>query len=96
MIFHIVAVGRVRDPNLRAMCEDYATRVNRYSKLQIREVPDGARRSKKPEMVLREEAAALLKAIPANARLVALGRRGDRWGSRRFASRLNNSRRPGP
>ena len=95
MIFHIVAVGRVRDPNLRAMCEDYATRANRYSKLRIREVPDGARRSKEPETILREEAAALLKAVPANARLVALGRGGDRCGSRRFASRLSEWRESG-
>ncbi len=95
MIFHIVAVGRVRDPNLRAMCEDYATRANRYSKLRIREVPDGARRSKEPETILREEAAALLKAVPANARLVALGRGGDRCSSRRFASRLSEWRESG-
>ena len=95
MMFHIVAVGRVRDPNLRAMCEDYATRVSRYSKLRIREVPDGGRKSKEPVTVLREEGAALLKAVPANARMVALGRRGDRCDSRRFASRLNEWRESG-
>ena len=95
MMFHIVAVGRVRDPNLRAMCEDYAARVSRYSKLRIHEIPDGARRSKEPATVLREEAAALLKAVPANARLIALVRGGEQCGSRRFASRLNEWRESG-
>ena len=92
MMFHIVAVGRVRDPNLRAMCEDYVTRVSRYSKLRIHEIPDGARKSKEPQTVLREEAAALLKAVPAHARLVALAQGGERCGSRRFAARLNEWR----
>jgi len=95
MMFHLVAVGRVRDPNLRAMCEHYATRVCRYSKLRIHEVPDGTRKSKEPEAVLRDEATALLKAVPANARLVALVRGGDRCGSRRFASRLKEWRESG-
>ena len=37
----------------------------------------------------------MLKAVPANARLVALGRGGDRCGSRRFASRLSEWRESG-
>jgi 23S rRNA (pseudouridine1915-N3)-methyltransferase len=69
--------------------------VSRYSKLRIHEVPDGTRKSKVSETVLREEATALLKAVPANARLVALVRGGDRCGSRRFASRLSEWRESG-
>jgi 23S rRNA (pseudouridine1915-N3)-methyltransferase len=95
MIFHIVAVGRVRDAGLSAACEDYAGRVRHYAKLEIHEVPDGTRRSKARAAVLREEAEALRKAVPRTARLVALSRSGRSLDSRAFAAALDLWRQAG-
>ena len=95
MIFHVMAVGKLRDSNVRALCEDYAQRASRYAKLRIHEVPDKTRKGKTPERALREEADALLKALPSNARWVALSRAGERCDSRAFADRLNEWRRGG-
>ena len=88
MVFHIVAVGRVRDPNMRAMCEEYASRSRRYIKLELHEVFDRTRTSKQREQILRDEGAALLKAVPDHARVVALSRDGDRCDSGTLATRL--------
>ena len=41
-----------------------------------------------PAELKRREAALILAAIPAGARLVALDERGDAWSSRQFAARL--------
>ncbi len=95
MIFHVVAVGKLRDPNVRALCEEYAGRSNRYNRLQIHEVPNKAAKSKTREGILREEAIALLKAVPADARLVALARSGDRCDSSTFSARLKEWRQSG-
>ena len=95
MVFHVVAVGRVRDAGLNAACADYVGRIRRYAKLEIHEVPDGTRRSKSREGVLREEAAALGKAIPRAARLVALSRGGRQLDSRGFAAALDGWRQAG-
>ncbi len=92
MMFHVVAVGRVRNPSLRAACEDYLERSHRYIKLRMREVPDGARGSKSRTVVLREEAKAILRATPSNARLVALSRSGRQLDSRAFAAALDQWR----
>ncbi len=88
MVFHVVAVGRVRNASLRAACEDYLERSQRYIKLQVREVA-GARGSKSKTVVLREEGHAILRAAPSNARLVALSRTGRQLDSRAFAMALD-------
>jgi len=95
MVFHVVAVGRVRDPGLSAACEDYAERTRHYAKLEIHEVPDGTRRSKSREAVLRGEAEALGRAVPQAARLVALSRSGRQLDSRGFAAALDRWRQAG-
>ena len=92
MVFHVVAVGRVRNPSLRAACDDYLERSHRYIKLEVREVPDGGRGSKNKTVVLREEADAILRAAPSNARLVALSRSGRQLDSRAFAAALDRWR----
>ncbi len=89
MVFHVVAVGRVRNASLRAACEDYIERSQHYIKLQVREVANGARGSKSKTVVLREEGDAILRAAPSNARLVALSRTGRQLDSRAFAIALD-------
>ena len=94
MTFHIVAVGRVRNRDLAALCDDYAKRIGHYAKLEIHEISDRNRRVKNPIEAMGEEAKALLRAVP-DARLVALAREGGRGGSRAFADRLEGWQRDG-
>ena len=62
MKIRLLAVGKLKEPYLRAAEEDYARRLRHYCTLDISEVADEA---------------ALLAALPAGARLYALDERGD-------------------
>ena len=95
MVFHIIAVGRVRNSGFSTACDDYVGRVRHYAKLHIHEVPDGSRRSKSPKAILHEEAEALREAAPSNARLVAVSRGGCKLDSRAFATKLDKWRQAG-
>lgn len=70
MRYRVVAVGRMKDPALRAACDDYLDRLRHYTKLEEREVKDEAR---------------VLEAVPEGSRLVALARKGDAWTSGQLA-----------
>lgn len=94
MTFHVVAVGRVRNRDLAALCNDYAERIKHYAKLEIHEIAERNRRVKNPVEAKREDAKALLRAVP-DARCVALSRDGTRVGSRAFADRLEGWQRDG-
>ncbi len=94
MMFHVVAVGRVRNRDLAALCDDYAARTRHYTKLEIHEIPAKRRQANNPTTVLREEGKALLRAVP-DARLVALSRDGGRMNSQDFAGRLEGWQREG-
>lgn len=72
MRYHVVAVGRLRQVGLRAACDDYLKRLRRYARVEEREVKDEVR---------------LAEAIPQEARLVALSRRGEEWSSTDLARR---------
>ena len=43
MRYRVVAVGRIRDAALRAACDEYLRRVQRYARVEEREVKDEAR-----------------------------------------------------
>jgi len=74
MRYRVVAVGggRMKNAALRAACDEYLGRIQHYAKIEEREVKDEAR---------------LLGggAIPDDARLVALSRRGEAWTSAQLA-----------
>ena len=74
MRYHVVAVGRLRNAGLRATCDEYLKRLRRYARVEEREVRDEAR---------------LPEAIPGEARLVALSRRGETWSSTELARRTS-------
>jgi 23S rRNA (pseudouridine1915-N3)-methyltransferase len=93
MIFHILAVGRVRDAALRDACERYASRAGRYFKLKIIEVPDAARGPRPPAEARRVEGAALLKLLPPRTTAVALTREGESEDSPGFADRMSRWQR---
>ena len=70
MRYRIVAVGRMKNAALRAVCDEYLERLRHYTRVEEHEVKDEAR---------------VLGAVPEGARLVALTRRGDEWSSVQLA-----------
>jgi 23S rRNA (pseudouridine1915-N3)-methyltransferase len=70
MRYRVVAVGRMKDPALRAACDDYIARLRHYTKLEEREVKGEAR---------------VLDAVPEGSRLIALTQKGDAWTSGQLA-----------
>lgn len=70
MKVRILAVGKLKEPYLRAAEEEYARRLRHYCTLDISEVADEP---------------ALLAALPAGARLYALDERGDQLTSMELA-----------
>ena len=88
MIFHVVAVGRVRHAALREACEDYLRRAGRYFKLQVLEIADATRGGRPLPDAIRVEGDALLGKIPKASVVVALSREGESEDSRGFADRM--------
>jgi 23S rRNA (pseudouridine1915-N3)-methyltransferase len=70
----VLAVGRLKEPHLRALCDDFQSRLSRYAKVRVMEVKDAS--GDAPEAVMAEEAAALEAKRPAGFGLVALDRTG--------------------
>ncbi len=93
MVFHIVAVGRVRDTALRESCENYFARAKRYFKLKIVEVPDSTRGGRSSKGARSAEGTALLKQLPSRATAVALTREGEHEDSPGFADRMGRWQR---
>lgn len=87
MALHLVAVGRVSDPALRAACEEYLGRIRKLWSLTVHEVRSPAGRFPPGER-MRREGERLLAAIPAHALSIALTRTGRSESSERLAQRL--------
>ncbi len=87
MTLHLVAVGRVADPALRAACSDYAGRVRRVWRLEVHEVRSPAGRFPPAER-MRREGDRLLAVLPEGSLVVALTRAGRSETSEAFARRL--------
>lgn len=87
MVVHVIAVGRLTEPGLGAACQDYARRIRRVLKLEVREVraPSGRFR---PRERVKMEGERLLQAVPRGARTVALTRLGTAQSSEEFARTL--------
>jgi 23S rRNA (pseudouridine1915-N3)-methyltransferase len=73
MKLRIIAVGKLRDPGLRALADDYKRRIARHVVIEEQEVRDDA---------------ALKKALPDDYRLVALEVDGREYTSIEFAATL--------
>ena len=85
----ILAVGRLRDKAIAALCEEYAGRIRRYGlQLSLEEVKEEAG-NQDPSLILRKEAERLRSRLPEGAYTVALDSGGDCCDSPTFARRLN-------
>lgn len=81
----IAAVGRVKEPGLRELLDDYYARTRRYAELTETELKDD-----RADKVSAAFEACLAKAGP-RAELVALDVLGDRLSSEAFAKRVDDA-----
>ena len=79
-------MGKLR-PYYRHACDDYATRLKRYTAISEYEVKE-ASRAPTPAAQLAEEAKRLAAKIPRDATVVALTRDGAAWSSQELARQL--------
>lgn len=87
MVVRVLAVGKLRDPGVRASCDDYLARVRRYLRVEVREVTARGHGGPAAER-LRAEGRALLGALPRDCTVIALTRTGRAEDSNRFARRV--------
>ncbi len=73
----IVAVGKVKQPGLRAEIDEYLKRIRRYARCDEVELRDGP---------AAEVAAGFRKALGDRVRSVALEAGGESWDTKRFAA----------
>jgi 23S rRNA (pseudouridine1915-N3)-methyltransferase len=95
MTIHVIAVGRVRNPAIRAACNDYAKRPRRLLSLQVREVADAGRAGPTPAVARRLEGRRIQDVLPDPCMTVALTRPGKALSSDELARRLGRWRDAG-
>jgi 23S rRNA (pseudouridine1915-N3)-methyltransferase len=83
----VVAVGRDRSGLYAPAVEEYATRLGRYLKFELVEVPEARKHAGTPQ-AKGEEGAALLAKLAPRERVVALDERGEELTSVAFADRV--------
>ena len=88
----IVCVGTVRGKLLEATL-DYQTRLARYFKIDMVEVPEGRG---SPAGIRESEAERLVARLPGDSRVYALTRHGKRFSSRELADQLGEMANYGP
>lgn len=86
MRIRVIAVGKSKDPSLRALLDEYYRRIGRYAKLEEVELKDGD-----PGDV----ATKMTRSIPDRSRVVALEVEGRSSSSRAFASWLAHAETQG-
>ncbi|MFH1009776.1 MAG: 23S rRNA (pseudouridine(1915)-N(3))-methyltransferase RlmH [bacterium] len=86
----IVAVGRLREPYLRAGMDDYLARISRYIPVEEMEVPAGAGEESNGEgcRTLAAEGERLQKILSRENFVVCLDRSGREFGSEEFSAWL--------
>lgn len=84
MRVHLLVIGGILEPGLKAASEMYEQRIRHYFKLDVREVAI-SRGSGDPGQAREAEAAGLIAALPDGCDVVALTRTGKGMNSRRLA-----------
>ena len=88
MRVHVLAVGRLREPGLRAAASMYEKRIGHYFRLEVREISTPSGTKGDPRRVREVEAERIMAAAPPGCELVALTRSGRGMSSRRLATYL--------
>jgi len=87
----IAAIGQRMPAWVQSSWKEYARRFGRGVSLELKEIPM-ARRSKNPDIdaLCHAEGEALLAAVPAGHRVIALDERGKQWSTPELAKQLEN------
>ncbi len=89
MLLRLIAVGPRQPAWVAAGFQDYARRLPPECRLELTELPLGPRGKGQDALrALSFEGDRMLKALPSDARIVALDERGRSWTSRELAERL--------
>jgi 23S rRNA (pseudouridine1915-N3)-methyltransferase len=86
----LLAVGRLR-PVFREACDEYLARLRRYDEVVERELKEAAAAKPGPDR-LKDEGHRLLEALPVDATVVVLDRRGTAWTSEGLARQVQRWR----
>lgn len=89
----VITVGKLKESFYRQAVAEYAKRLGRYCKLELREVedektPDGASEAQ-CEQILKREGERIRRFLPDNAYVVTLEIEGRRFTSEAFADQIN-------
>ena len=85
MRFHLIVVGRAREP-LAAAVREYESRAARYWPLEVHEVREESARGATPAAVREREGERLLERVPPGATTIACDELGRRFTSAEFAA----------
>lgn len=86
MRISVIAVGKIKEPGLRAAVDDYLKRIGRYARVEEHELKDGG------EDELEDR---FRRAIAERAKVVALEVTGKAWSSERFAKFIGDAENEG-
>ncbi len=93
MMFHVVAVGKMKNAALRDACDDYAKRIQHSLKVKIVEVREAGLKDDEADRARAIEASALLDAVSENTRIIVVTRSGKPMTSASLARQLDRWRR---
>jgi len=85
----IIAVGKLKERYWRDACEEYAKRLSATTTLAVVEIADRNPARLGVERTLQEEAADILKAVPAQAWVIALVINAPQLASEEFSAHLD-------
>ena len=88
MHFNIICVGKIKEAYLQTAIADYVTRLSKYVKIDIIEVPED--NSPQTEKRIEKEGEMLLKRISSNSCIVALDLHGKEISSEKLAEYISN------
>jgi 23S rRNA (pseudouridine1915-N3)-methyltransferase len=88
----VATVGRPRDRAIQGLCDDYANRIRRHSRLDFVQVREGQGTA---DTMRLQESDALRRIVPARAQLVVLDERGDALRSVDLAERMRRAMNDG-
>lgn len=83
MKLRFIWIGKIKEPNLCALAEDYLNRISHYAKYELQELKEI--RANSPAAVAEGETRAILAALGHDTHTIALDEQGQEWSSRELA-----------
>ncbi|MCP5468041.1 MAG: 23S rRNA (pseudouridine(1915)-N(3))-methyltransferase RlmH [Deltaproteobacteria bacterium] len=91
MKVRLFVLGKLKEPALKVLCEDYIQRIQRFHDFVVEEIPDESIHAKIPvEKILEKEAERILNKLKPGAMLVLLDVRGQQLTSEALAKQLES------